>query len=289
MNNTNHAVNYTDQEVSHEHKVQQYYDHALPCYSQIMGNRWHHGDPDAVEAGIPRIRCCEMLEEKVAALSGLDATKKVLDFGCGVGGPTLHMAKVSGASFIGVSNNERLNIKARENAKKAGLEEKATFITLDDTGYQNLPFPDNTFDAVTFYESICHLPDKAKAFAEFARVLKPHGRIVGDDWVQRPFGAHQTESQIMKYMEPVNRWYFIPWHATVEGYKEMMEDAGLDVFIARDLYPGAKCWTFQDEQTPEWLTYEGPESELFREGEKALVAARQAGVFSVGLWGAEKK
>lgn len=281
MNNTNLAV-------SHEHNVQQYYDHALPCYSQILGDRWHSADPDAVAAGLPRIRGCEILEERVAALAGLDSTKKVLDFGCGVGGPTLYMAKISGASFMGVSNNERLNQVAREKAKQVGLTEQVTFMTLEDTGYKNLPFADNTFDAITFYESVCHLPDKARAFAEFARVLKPNGRLVGDDWVQRPFGENQTETQILKFMEPVNRFYFIPWHATIEGYKEMMEDAGLDVFIARDLYHGVKCWSFQDKQTPEWLMYDGPELETFREGEKALVAARQAGVFSVGLWVAEK-
>ena len=281
MNNTNLAV-------SHEHKVQQYYNNALPCYSQIMGNRWHTADPDAVAAGLPRLRGCELLEEKVATLAALDPTKKVLDFGCGVGGPTLHMAKVSGASFVGVSNNEKLTQIARETAKKVGLAEQVTFMALEDTGYKNLPFPDNTFDAITFYESVCHLTDKARAFTEFARVLKPNGRIVGDDWIQRPFGENQSESQIMKFMEPVNRFYFIPWHATVEGYKKMMEDAGLEVFLARDLYHGVKCWTFQDEQAPQWAMYDGPEAEAFREGEKALDAARHAGVFSLGLWGARK-
>ncbi len=282
-------MNNATQTVSHEHKVQQYYDNALPCYSQILGDRWHSADPEAVLAKLPRIRGCEILEERVAALAGLDSTKKVLDFGCGVGGPTLYMAKVSGASFVGVSNNERLNVKAREKAKQVGLAEQVTFMTLEDTGYQNLPFPDNTFDAITFYESVCHLPDKARGFAEFARVLKPGGRIVGEDWVQRPFGENQTEAQIMKFMEPVNRFYCIPWHATVEGCKKMMEDAGLEVFIARDLFQGVKCLSFQDKQTPEWLVYAGPEQEMFREGEKALVAARNAGVFSVGLWVAGKE
>lgn len=239
MDNTNQAV-------SHENKVQQYYDNALPCYSQIMGDRWHHGDPDAVAAGLSRMRACEILEEKVVALAELDSTKKVLDFGSGIGGDTLYMAKISGASFIGVTNNERINKIAREKAKQVGLSDKVTFMTLEDTGYKNLPFPDNTFDAITFYESVCHLPDKARAFAEFARVLKSNGRLVGDDWIQRPFGEHQTEPQILKFMEPVNKLYCIPWHATVEGYKKMMEDAGLEVFIARDLYHGVKCWTFQD-------------------------------------------
>ncbi len=282
-------MNNTNQEVSHEHKVQQYYDNALPCYLKILEDRWHHGDPDAITAGISRVRTCEILEERLAALAELDSTKKVLDFGSGVGGPTLHMAKISGASFIGVTNNERINQTAREKAKQAGLAENVTFMTLEDTGYKNLPFPDNTFDAITFYESVCHLPDKARAFAEFSRVLKPNGRIVGLDWVQRPFGEYQTETQILKFMEPVNRFFFIPWHATVEGYKKMMEDAGLEVFIARDLYHGVKCWAFQDEEAPEWLIYDGPESETFREGEKALVAARHAGVFSVGTWIARKE
>ena len=281
MNNTNQAV-------SHEHKVQQYYDNALPCYLKIMEDRWHHGDPDAITAGISRVRACEILEERMAALAELDSTKKILDFGSGIGGPTLHMAKISGASFIGVTNNERINQTAREKAKQAGLAENVTFMTLEDTGYKNLPFPDNTFDAITFYESVCHLPDKARAFAEFARVLKPNGRIVGLDWVQRPFEENQTETQILKFIEPVNRFFFIPWHATVEAYKKMMEDAGLEVFIARDLYPGVKCLAFQDEETPEWLIYDGPDAETFREGEKAIVAARHAGVFSLGLWVAEK-
>lgn len=278
-----------NQKVFDEYEVQQYYDNALPCYLQIMGDRWHHGDPDAVKAGISRMRACEILEEKLAALAELDSTKKALDFGSGIGGPTLHMAKVTGASFIGVTNNERINQTAREKAKHAGLAEKVTFMTLEDTGYKNLPFPDNTFDVITFYESVCHLPDKARAFSEFARVLKPNGRIVGLDWIQRPFGENQTEAQILKYMEPVNKYFCIPWHATVEAYKKMMEDAKLKVFIARDLYPGIKCFGYQDEQTPEWLVYDGPDAKTFQEGEKGLVAARHAGVFSVGIWVAGKE
>lgn len=282
MSNTNQAISY-------EHTVQEYYDNALSCYSQIMGDRWHHGDPDAVAAGLSRMRSCAILEEKIVALAEIDSTKKVLDFGSGIGGAALHMAKISGASFTGITNNERLNQVAREKVKQAGLADKITFMTLEDTGYKNLPFPDNTFDAITFYESVCHLPDKARAFAEFSRVLKPNGRIVGDDWVQRPFEEYQTEAQILKFIEPVNKFFFIPWHATVEEYKKMMEDAGLEVLLARDLYPGIKCFGYQEEQTPEWLIYDGPDAETFREGEKALVSARHAGVFSVGIWVARKE
>jgi tocopherol O-methyltransferase len=276
--------------VSHEeHKVQQFYDSALHCYQQVMGDRWHHGDPEATSAGLPRIRCCEIMEERIVALTALGAGGSALDFGSGIGGPTCHMAKVSGASFVGVCNNERLNTVGRQNIATLGLSERVSLVTLEDTGYKSLPFPDNTFDVVTFYESVCHIPDKAALFREIGRVLKPGGRLGGEDWVQRPFGQHQTEEQIMKFMAPVNELIAIPWHGTVEGYRDMMAKAGLDVLLARDLFPGVICWgAAQDAEQPRWFSYDGADATMFRDGERALLTAREAGVFSVGMWIARK-
>ncbi len=275
--------------MSHEHEVQRYYDNALHAYQQVMGDRWHHGDPEATTVGLPRMRCCEILEERIVALTGLGVGGKALDFGSGIGGPTCHMAKVSGASFVGVTNNERLNTVGRSRIAGLGLAERVSLVTLEDTGYKSLPFPDNTFDAATFYESVCHLPDKQAFFREINRVLKPGGRLGGEDWIQRPFGDLQTEQQIMKYMTPVNELFTIPWHGTVEGYRDMMLEAGLEVPIARDLYPGITCWgAAQDAEMPHWLGYEGVEATQFREGERALLTAREVGVFTIGIWIAQK-
>jgi hypothetical protein len=44
----------------------------------------------------------------------------------------------------------------------------------------------------------------------------------------------------------------------------------------------------QDDETPAWAGYEGPEQQMFRRGEEALAAARRAGVFSIGMWVAVK-
>jgi tocopherol O-methyltransferase len=275
--------------MSYEQRVREFYDSALHCYQAIMGDRWHHADPDALALGLPRLRGCEILEERIIGLTGLAVGGKALDFGSGIGGPTLHMAKVTTASFIGVSNNEQLNALARDKAERLAMADQVSFVTLDDLGYKNLPFPDATFDAVTFYESACHVPDKAALFRELARVLKPGGRLGGMDWIQRPFGDHQSEAEIMRLMGPVNEAISIPWHGTVEQYKQLLIDAGLDVKIARDLYANVKCWSVvQDAETPAWETYEGPEQQMFRAGEEALAAARRAGVFSIGMWLAVK-
>lgn len=275
--------------MTYEHRVQEFYDSALHCYQKIMGDRWHHADPDALAAGLPRLRGCEILEERIVSLCGLAAGGTAIDFGSGIGGPTIHMAKVSGAAFVGVSNNERLNDLAREKAAQVALSHLVSFQTLDDLGYKNLPFDDGTFDVATFYESVCHVPDKAALFRELARVLKPGGRLGGMDWIQRAFGEHQSDEQILRFMGAVNEAISIPSHGTVESYRRFMTDAGLEVAIARDLYPNIACWSaVQDDETPAWTTYEGPEQQMFRQGEEALAAARRAGVFSVGMWIARK-
>ena len=275
--------------MSYEHDVQDFYDSALHCYQKIMGDYWHHGDPEALAVGLPRERACQLLNERVVALTGISQRSRVLDFGSGIGGPTLHRATVSGGAFVGVSNNDRLNATARDKAAARGLSARVSFQTLDDTAYRQLPFPDASFDAVTFYDSVCHLPDKQAFFREVARVLKPGGRVGGIDWLQRPFGAHQEESAIMRFMAPVNELIRIPWHGTLEGYKGMMVSAGLSVFVARDLFAGEKCWgPVQDAETPVWAGYDGPDREMFRQGDIALAAAREAGVFTVGIWFAGK-
>lgn len=275
--------------MDHESKVREFYDSAGHCYEAIMGDTWHHGDPEAEARGLGILEACQLLEEKLVAESHLRPGGRALDFGSGVGGPTLHMAKVSSASFVGIANNDQLNQKARARAIEAGLDDKVKFITVGDLDYKSLPFSDACFDALFFYESVCHLPDKAAFFREAFRLIKPGGRLAAIDWLQRPFGEHQTDAQIMKFMGPVNESICIPWHGTLESYSKMIQDAGFQLIIARDLFEGVHCWgSTPKEQRSQWLDYEGPNQQLFRTGKEALDAARGAGVFTVGMFVASK-
>jgi len=274
-----------------ENDVRVFYDNALHCYQAIMGDRWHHGDPEAEASGLSVVEACERLEERVVSIARLEPGGRALDFGSGIGGPTLHMAKVSGASFVGVTNNEALNQRAREKAVEAGLSDRVCFLSMGDTDYKNLlAFADASFDAVTFYESVCHLPDKAAFFRAAFRVLKPGGRLVGTDWLQRPFGDFRTEEQIMTLIEPVNAFICLPGLGTVEGYRGMIEGAGFRVESAADMFANTKCWgSTPTTQRAQWLEYQGPAGEMFRNGKVALDAARAAGVFTVGMFAAAKR
>ncbi|HEX3788104.1 MAG TPA: methyltransferase domain-containing protein [Pseudonocardiaceae bacterium] len=275
---------------SHEGVVRDYYDPAREAYKGLMGDTWHHGDPAAEAAGLSVLEAAQALERRMVSLSGLGAGERALDFGSGVGGPTVYLATVSGAHFVGLSNNEGLSADARALAERVGVTEKVSFHTIGDTDYKTLgAFADDSFDAVFFFESTCHLPDKQAFFQAAYRILKPGHRLVGIDWLQRPFGAHQTDEQIMRFMEPVNRFIRIPWHGTVDSYRTMLEQAGFQIEHAEDLFDGVECWgSTPDEDRPQWLNYDGPHGELFREGKRALDAARGAGVFTVGLFAAVK-
>jgi tocopherol O-methyltransferase len=272
-----------------ESQVREYYDTALECYEWFLGVHWHHGDPEAAAAGANDAEACVAIERAVARATGLGADGWALDFGSGIGGPTLTMAKETGARFVGVSINERANARARARAAEAELSSRVGFLTVGDRDYTHLPFASGSFDAVTFFDSVCHLPDKAAFFREAARILKPGGRLVGIDWLQRPFGPHQTEEQIMAFMTPVNELIRIPWHGTVEGYAAMMREAGLAVSVARDLWEGKPCvGTLTEPQRQDWKDYRGPDPALFEGGMIALERARREGVFTGGMFVATK-
>ena len=64
---------------------------------------------------------------------------------------------------------------------------KTTSIALAQANAQQLPFPDDHFDAAFATLVFCSIPDPATAFRELARVVKPGGRIVLFEHV-RPSG-----------------------------------------------------------------------------------------------------
>ncbi|MBB5154265.1 methyltransferase domain-containing protein [Saccharopolyspora phatthalungensis] len=273
-----------------EQQVRRFYDVAGPAYASLMEDVWHHGKSDAEERGLSPVEAGLELAEELVRASGIQPGGRALDFGSGVGGSTIHMAAVSQATFIGISNNEWLSGRARAHAHERGMADQVFFHTIGDEEYQTLgAWPDGSFDLVTFYESVVHLPDKQRFFDSAYRLVKPGGHLIGIDWLQRPFGENQTDEQIKRWMEPVERFISIPWHGTVESYRKMIEKAGFEVKVAEDMWAGVECWgSTPSNDAQGWLTYEGEEGDLFHDGKRALDAARGAGVFTVGQFVAVK-
>lgn len=279
---------------SHEATVRRFYDDpdaggegAGRAYGDLMGHVWHHGDPAAEADGMSPAEAAYELERKLMALAGFRPGDRVLDFGSGAGGETCNMAEITGAEFVGVANSESLTAIARGHAAERGLDGRVAFRAIGDLEYRQMAaWPDHALDGATWYESVCHLPDKQAFFDSMFRIIKPGGTLVGVDWLQRPFGEYQTPEQIAQWIQPMCDLLRLAGLGTLDGYSDMMRRSGFTVSHAADLFEGVECWgSTPPEEREKWLGYDGvPAGDLFQDGKRALDACRGAGVFTVGYW-----
>ncbi len=110
---------------------------------------------------------------------GLGAGQALLDIACGSGGPALFMAKETGCDLVGVDIHADGVAQANRQAKERSLDERCRFQTVD--AGAGLPFEDGTFDALSCFDAINHLPDRPAVLREWKRVLKPGGCLLFTD------------------------------------------------------------------------------------------------------------
>lgn len=105
--------------------------------------------------------------------------QRLLDIACGSGGPSLRLVGKSGAHVVGIDIHADGIRLARQEAQRLALAGVASFEVVD--GQSPLPFEDSSFDAVMCIDAINHLADRPRVLAEWARVLKPDGRLLFTD------------------------------------------------------------------------------------------------------------
>lgn len=125
---------------------------------------------------------------------------KILDIAAGTGEPGLTIAEMlQGGSVTITDLSEDMLVIAKENAEKRGISNIET-IACD---VCEMPFADNSFDAISCRFGFMFFPDMELAAKEMARVLKPGGRIATSVWdaPERNFWVTAIMGTINRNME----------------------------------------------------------------------------------------
>jgi len=157
--------------------VNKYYDLATDFYEFGWGASFHFAPRhrwESLEGSIARH------ELWLANRLGLKENMKVMDIGCGVGGPLKNIARFSKAQIVGLNNNEYQVSRARRLASDYKLGALASYIKGD---FMNIPAEPNTFDAAYAIEATCHAPDRVGVYSQIFKILKPGGQFGSYEWV----------------------------------------------------------------------------------------------------------
>ena len=115
--------------------------------------------------------------------AGLAPGQTVLDLGAGAGLDAFVARRIVGEAgrVLGVDFTPEMVEKARANAAKLGYGN----VAFEHGDIESLPFADASVDVVISNCVLNLVPDKARAFAEMARVLRPGGHFCVSDVVTR--------------------------------------------------------------------------------------------------------
>ena len=109
--------------------------------------------------------------------------KAILDVATGTAGVAIALANRTSADVTGVDLTESMLARGRARVSAAGLEHR---VRLHAARAEDLPFPDASFDAVSFTYLLRYVEDPAAALRELARVLRPGGVMGSLDFYVPP-------------------------------------------------------------------------------------------------------
>lgn len=114
------------------------------------------------------------LTERLGEVLELKRAVRVLDVASGKGESAIFLAQRFGCEVVGIDFGRSNVEEATERARMAGVSELTTFRQGD---AESIEFGAGSFDAVICECAFCTFPDKRVAAGEFARVLRPGGRV----------------------------------------------------------------------------------------------------------------
>ena len=136
------------------------------------------------------------LTERLGVTLGLSPRSVVLDAASGKGTSARFLAERFGCTVVGVDLSAENIAYASAEADRSAIAGRLSFRTGD---AERLPLDDETVDAIVCECAFCTFPDKPQAAREFARVLRPLGRVGLSD-ITRVAGPPEELTDLMAWV-----------------------------------------------------------------------------------------
>ncbi len=231
----------------YEQLVNDYYDLATAFYEFGWGLSFHFAPRRRNESFADSLlRHQHFLADKLSLKPGM----RILDVGCGVGGPAGNLARHSGACFTGINNNayqvERAKLHNRD------IQSLCRFIHGD---FMRIPEDNGYFDGAMAIEATCHAPDRTGVFREIFRVLRPGACFAGYEWcLTDAFDPSDPEHLGIKRDIMIGSG--LPDITSTTDVCDALRAAGFELLEARDLAPES------DPRTPWYRALQGRDISL---------------------------
>lgn len=118
------------------------------------------------------------LQRDISRLA-LSRASRLLDLGCGPGGPLTFVVGQVGCQGWGIDLSEKAIVAGRARAASFGQESLVNLSEADLN--QPLPYPEGSFEAVMSLDVILHVQDRLAVFSEVSRILTPAGKFLLTD------------------------------------------------------------------------------------------------------------
>lgn len=157
----------------------------------------------------------------------LDKNSRVIDFGAGYGGAARHLAKTYGCKVVALNLSEAENERDRQMNREQGVDD---LIDVVDGSFEDVPYPDTSFDLVWSQDAILHSGNRTKVIEEVARVLKPSGEFIFTD----PMMADNCPKDVL---QPIFDRIHLETLGSPGFYRETCARYGLEEVEYKDFHP----------------------------------------------------
>jgi len=198
-----------------------HYQQPPEFFTTITGGAWNVYSCNIWQPGDDETAAQERKLDRLAQLMRLQPGQRVLDVGCGWGGPLVYLARRYGVSGVGLTLSETQREYAERRVREHGVD-----VTVRECHWASFE-DERPFDAVYTDEVIVHFNDLRGYFGKVSSLLAPGGRMLNKE-------LHFTSAAYMKNvtraMQFVNEIYgetgnYRPLHEELA----LVDQAGLEL------------------------------------------------------------